>query len=204
MPGSAYHDAVWEQVADPTPLPAGHRRALLALVHRGERVLDLGCGDGACSEAIAAAGAVAIALDVSAVALERARARLPGLDARLLDPGAPLPLADGEVAGVWSSEVIERVLDVAAWLGETRRVLRPGGWLALTTPALTRRALVGAALSPRGPAGLLPSGSDRIRLFTAASLAEAVSEAGFAGVHVETIDGRPRERRTLLARARRP
>jgi 2-polyprenyl-3-methyl-5-hydroxy-6-metoxy-1,4-benzoquinol methylase len=49
----------------------------------GERILDLGCGDGALSEKIAAAGAKVVAVDAAPDLLAAARAR--GLDVRLAD-----------------------------------------------------------------------------------------------------------------------
>src|SRR5690606_4001536 len=60
-------------------------RDVLALLapRAGERILDLGCGDGALSARIAEAGAQLVAVDSSDVLLAAARAR--GLDARLMD-----------------------------------------------------------------------------------------------------------------------
>ena len=70
--------------------------------------------------------------DVSPVALERARRRLPEARVVELDPDAPLPLADGAFDLVLCAETLEHVRDVQLFLSEIRRVLRPGGRLALT------------------------------------------------------------------------
>src|SRR5580658_10160835 len=58
----------------------------------GERILDLGCGDGVLTEKIAAAGAVVVAVDAAPDVVAAARAR--GLDARVV-PGQKLNF-DGE------------------------------------------------------------------------------------------------------------
>lgn len=59
----------------------------------------------------------------------------PGLtlDVRL-SPGQPVPLADGSVDTVLSSQTLEHVPDPAFYLRECRRLLRPGGVLILTAP----------------------------------------------------------------------
>ncbi|MEA2194128.1 MAG: hypothetical protein QOG42_562, partial [Solirubrobacteraceae bacterium] len=133
---NALADAIWQALpAGATPERLAPRRAfLLAHVQAGERVLDLGCGAGEFSAALATAGAQPVGVDVAPEALRRAAARVPGLDLRLWRDGAPLPLEDNSVDAVWAGEVNEHVADVAPWLSELRRVLRPRGTLLLTTP----------------------------------------------------------------------
>ena len=52
----------------------------------GERVLDLGCGDGRLTEALVDAGCAVVGVDASAEQVAAARAR--GLDARVMDAQA--------------------------------------------------------------------------------------------------------------------
>jgi SAM-dependent methyltransferase len=180
---SRYDDELWELVArDPGPPPT-HLSEFVRSLGRVESALDLGCGDGRLTaelDAVRLTGA-----DVSPLALERARGRLP--DARLveIDPDAPLPFGDGEFHAVLCAETLEHVRDVQLLLSEARRVLRPGGTLAVTTPA--------APPMMRPPDPLSP----HLRFFTRASLARVLDELGF--------DVRSLERRagTLLARATR-
>src|SRR3954451_4494722 len=91
--GSRYDDELWELVPDDPGPPPEHLLRFVRALGRAERALDLGCGDGRLTAELDAAELTAA--DVSAVALERARRRLPG-DARVveLDPDAPLPLPD--------------------------------------------------------------------------------------------------------------
>ena len=95
-----WREAVWRAVpAGATPERFAARRAfLLAHVRAGERVLDLGAGDGAFAAELRAAGCDVVAVDVAEEALRRARARVPGLDARRVDEGAPLPLGEAQGA----------------------------------------------------------------------------------------------------------
>jgi ubiquinone/menaquinone biosynthesis C-methylase UbiE len=142
---SRYDDELWELVPDRRHGPRDIREWIEALAP-ARHALDLGCGDGAVSTAIPA-GKLTLA-DVSAVALERARVRLPEAEAAELDPDAPLPFDDGAFDLVVCTETLEHVRDVQLLLSETRRVLEPGGRLAVTTPAHRRLIAAPDPLSP--------------------------------------------------------
>jgi 2-polyprenyl-3-methyl-5-hydroxy-6-metoxy-1,4-benzoquinol methylase len=194
------HDAVWESVPlDATPEHFELRRAFLREhVAEGATVLDLGCGAGEFSAELVAAGASPIAVDVAAEALRRARSLVPGLDARLWRAGEPLPVDDNAVDAVWAGEVVEHVADVAPWLSEVRRVLRPGGTLLLTTPDHSRATLLALALSPRRFAEHFEPRSDHVRFFSRRTLAALLDDLGFDVAQLRSRRG------TILARAVRP
>ena len=177
----ALADAIWEALPpDAAPERFAQRRAfLLANVAAGERVLDVGCGAGEFSAALAEAGALPIAVDVAAEALRRAAARVPDLDRRLWRDGEPLPLDDGSVDVVWAGEVIEHVADVAPWLSELRRVLRPRGTLLLTTPHHGPLTLLRLAMSPRRFAAHFDPRSDHVRFFSPRTLRALLDDLGF-------------------------
>ncbi len=101
--------------------------------HAGRRVLDLGCGLGGYSRALAERGFEVSALDVVPDYVERARSI--GVDAELYD-GERLPLEDGSVDTVILLEVLEHLDDPAALLREARRVARAG--VLVTTPNCTQ------------------------------------------------------------------
>ena len=101
--------------------------------HAGGRVLDLGCGLGGYSRALAERGFEVRALDVVPDYVERARSI--GVDAELYD-GDRLPLEDGSVDTVILLEVLEHLDDPAALLREARRVARTG--VLVTTPNCTQ------------------------------------------------------------------
>lgn len=90
----------------------------------GERVLDLGCGDGALTERIAAAGADVVGCDASPELLAAAAAR--GLQVRHVD-GHSLPF-EAEFDAVFSNAALHWMSrDPGAVAAGVRRALRPGG-----------------------------------------------------------------------------
>jgi SAM-dependent methyltransferase len=89
----------------------------------GERILDLGCGDGALMERLGAQGVAVVGVDSSAEMLEAARAR--GLDVRRADARS-LPF-DGEFDAVFSNAVLHWIADQDPVLRSVHRALRPHG-----------------------------------------------------------------------------
>lgn len=204
-PVEPWREAVWRAVPeDARPERFAPRRAfLLANVRPGDRVLDLGAGDGAFAAELTAAGCEVMAVDVAEEALRRARARVPGLDARLADDGGPLPLDEDAVDVVWAGEVLEHVADVAGLLAEVRRVLRWGGRLLVTTPYHGPAALAALALRGRGAVDEhFDPRADHLRFFTARTLRAMLADAGFAEVGIEAVGGVPLLRAALHAIAR--
>ena len=90
----------------------------------GERILDLGCGDGQLTQRIAASGAHVIGADASAEMVSAARAR--GIDA-VEAPAELLPYADAQFDAVFSNAALHWVRDQDAMMKQVHRVLKPGG-----------------------------------------------------------------------------
>jgi ubiquinone/menaquinone biosynthesis C-methylase UbiE len=112
-----------------------------------------------------------------------------------LRPGDPLPFEDSSFELVLCAETLEHVRDVQLLLSEARRVLVPGGRLAVTTPAHGRATGLGLLL--RGFESRFDPLSPHLRLFTRRSLARLLDEMGFE------IESLRRTRGTLLAVATR-
>jgi SAM-dependent methyltransferase len=189
---SRYDDELWELVPEDAA-PPPHLVEFVRSLGRAERALDLGCGDGRLGAELDAGELVAA--DVSRVALARAARRLPHALAVELEPDAPLPLADGAFDLVLCAETIEHVRDLQLLLSETRRVLRSGGTLAVTTPAYGR--LTGLAVLVGGLERHFPPLSPHLRFLTRRSLRRLLEEAGFE------VRSLRRRSATLLATASR-
>jgi SAM-dependent methyltransferase len=89
----------------------------------GERILDLGCGDGALTEKLAALGCSVVGVDAAPDMIAAARAR--GLDARVMD-GEGLDFED-EFDAVFSNAALHWMRRPADVIAGVRRALRPGG-----------------------------------------------------------------------------
>jgi ubiquinone/menaquinone biosynthesis C-methylase UbiE len=193
-----YYEDLWERLPAQLDPPSFERRVrfLLGEVEAGDRALDVGCGAGEFTAAMAAAGAEPVGVDVAEAALRRARSRHPELQFRLVPFDGPLPFEDSSFDLAWASEVIEHVADTARWLSEVRRVLVPRARLLVTTPSHGRlRVALGGVERFSEPLG------DHLHLYTKRSLGSVLKEFGFGEVQVRAVEGPPLLSRMLLARA---
>ena len=90
---------------------------------QGERILDLGCGDGALTEKLVALGCLVVGADGSAEQIEAARKR--GLDAHVVD-GQALSY-DNEFDAVFSNAALHWMKHSDAVLSGVWQALKPGG-----------------------------------------------------------------------------
>jgi ubiquinone/menaquinone biosynthesis C-methylase UbiE len=89
----------------------------------GERILDVGCGDGTLAQQLLQRGVEVVGVDPSEPLLEAARSR--GVDARLGD-AQTLPF-EAEFDAVFTNAVLHWVPDLKKAVHAARRALRPGG-----------------------------------------------------------------------------
>jgi SAM-dependent methyltransferase len=90
----------------------------------GERILDLGCGDGQLTARLLTTGADVVGVDASVAMVAAARGR--GIAADEASAEA-LPYADASFDAVFSNAALHWVRDQDAMMAEVHRVLRPGG-----------------------------------------------------------------------------
>jgi 2-polyprenyl-3-methyl-5-hydroxy-6-metoxy-1,4-benzoquinol methylase len=205
MPALDYHQGIWQGLSEglePSDF-AVRSRFLLDRVRAGERVLDVGCAEGRFTAELVRAGAQAVGIDVAEEPLHRARARYAELDVRLVADEGPWELDDASFDVVWAGEVLEHVVDTAAWLSEVRRVLRSGGSLLISTPAHGPLTLARLALSRQAFAARFDPCGDHLRFYSRDTLTRLLGEFGFEATRVRSYGGLPLARRLLLAHATR-
>lgn len=181
---SPFDDEIWSLVPAGAPPPRRLAAFVESLGPAGD-VLDLGCGDGRTSMLIEAEALVLA--DVSEQALRRAAERVPSARTVALDPDRAMPLPDNAFDLVVCTETIEHVRDVALMLSEIRRVVRPGGRLALSTPWHGRP--LGLDVLLRGFERHFDPRSPHIRFFTKRSLTDLLDALGFDVLSVERRGG---------------
>jgi 2-polyprenyl-6-hydroxyphenyl methylase / 3-demethylubiquinone-9 3-methyltransferase len=157
----------------------------------GAAVLDVGCGGGLLSEAMARAGAEVVAIDLADELVKVAR--LHGLesgvkvDYRVQSVEALAAERPGSFDAVTCMEMLEHVPDPGAILQACATLLRPGGLLFMSTlnrtPAAFALAIVGAEYIAR----LLPTGTHRYSEFIKPS--ELAGWLRAAGMELEDVSG---------------
>ncbi|HEY8478775.1 MAG TPA: methyltransferase domain-containing protein [Spirillospora sp.] len=157
-------------------------------VAAGTRFLDVGTGPGFVAREAVRRGAVVSAMDAEPGMVEAARRNVPGLDVRVAVL-PEVPFEDGAFDAVAGNFVINHVGDPGATLTELRRVLRPGGRVALScwaTPGWGALAIGQEAIERAG----VPWPDDLpeppfLRYGEPAAFRRLLAEAGFADVTVE-------------------
>ena len=151
-------------------LPGDAAGAPIARGSRGVWV-DLGCGFGEFLSGSQCDSAMGLDLDRRALAA----ARDLGFAVVAADLALSIPFRSNSLDGATLIEVIEHVFDAQALLAELSRVIRPGGWVVLTTPNVAHftyrvRALTGHAPKQEGY---------HVRFFTRDRLLALIESSGF-------------------------
>ncbi len=152
-------------------------RELLAQLPAGP-VLDAACGTGRHAAHLSRSGRdEVIGVDASEEMLDRARAKLAGVDLRCGELTA-LPLEDGEVVGAVCALALSHLPKIDAAIAELARVLRPGGRLIVSNPHPFATAILGwraVFVDPQGRRSMIPEyphlHGDYISAFREAGLA---------------------------------
>ena len=185
----------WDPDGPQKPLHALNPARLRYVAERAPladaRVLDVGCGGGLLSEAMAKAGAKVTALDLAPelVKVARLHALESGVevDYRVQSVEALASAEPGSFDAVTCMEMLEHVPDPAAILAACATLLRPGGRLFVSTinrtPAAFALAIVGAEYVAR----LLPAGTHRYSEFIRPS--ELAAWLRGAGLELEDVSG---------------
>jgi SAM-dependent methyltransferase len=141
------HPQDFAEYVEQTGLPLMGAALDAALVTRGTRLLDAGCGASLLGLLARLRGAQVTAIDASAGLLAIARERLPDADVREGDLEA-LPFADASFDAVTAVNSIFYAADMAAAMRELARVVRPGGRVVVTAWGPPERSEVLAKVFP--------------------------------------------------------
>jgi ubiquinone/menaquinone biosynthesis C-methylase UbiE len=178
------YEEVFPYVAD-----VGRQLVEFAAPPAGARVLDVGAGRGAVARAALAKGCSVTAVDASQGMVDRLADDYPNIVARQMDAGS-LDFPDGSFDLVTSGFVVQVLSDPGTALAEARRVLAPGGMIALSLEKQSvgrLRWLYELAAEFFG--GNVPADDDEeTGAMTAKQLDSLLAEAGFADVARQPVD----------------
>ena len=150
---------------------------------RGKKVLDVGCGGGILSEAMAAVGAEVSGIDLSEKALKVAKLHLleSGLkvDYQMIAAEALAEQRPGEFDVVTCMEMLEHVPQPAAIVAACAQLVKPGGHVFFSTLNRNPKSYLFAVIGAEYILNLLPRGThDYAKFITPAELARMTRGAG--------------------------
>ncbi|HYB13061.1 MAG TPA: class I SAM-dependent methyltransferase [Myxococcota bacterium] len=137
------------------------------------RWVDLGCGQGEFLELVQAIGSQGFGLDFNPHNARRVRG--DGRPSLVADLNRPLPFRDYSLDGASLIEVIEHIVQAEDLLQELSRVIRPGGWLVVTTPNVAHLTYRWRALTGHPP----KQEGYHYRFFTKKTLRQSLEQSGF-------------------------
>ena len=172
------------------------------VVLSGLRVLDVGCGGGILSEALAERGATVVGIDLAESALQAAEAHRAGQAVEYRLESSRETAARGEVFDVVTCmEMLEHVADPAAVLRDIHALLKPGGWAFFSTINRTLKARLGAVYAAEYLLHLVPQGTHQYDWFIKpAELSRMAERAGLTPVAFCGMDYLPLRQSARLSR----
>ena len=157
----------------------------------GKHVVDIGCGGGILTEALAQRGALMTGIDMAEQSLKVARLHLHESDLEIdYQLSTAEAFAEHHAARfdvVACLEMLEHVPDPAAIIDAAVRLLKPGGCLILSTLNRNPKSFALAILGAEYVLGLIPRGTHQYRRFIKPS--EMAAQLRANGMQVRDISG---------------
>ncbi len=160
------------------------------------RVVDIGCGGGILAEAMAASGARVTGIDLADASLQVARLHALdsglGIDYRLISAERLATEAPGQFDVVTCMEMLEHVPDPASIVRACAQLVRPGGWVFLSTINRNWKSFVLAIVGAEYLLRLVPRGThDFARFLRPAEIATPARAAGLDLVDITGMEYNP-------------
>jgi 2-polyprenyl-6-hydroxyphenyl methylase/3-demethylubiquinone-9 3-methyltransferase len=163
-------------------------------------MLDIGCGGGILTEGLAKLGANITGLDVEEHALKTARAHAKVSNLSIQYVCEPVELFNGgPFDAITCLEMLEHVEDPNLVIHSAVALLKPGGFLFLSTVNRTAKAYATVILAAEYILSLLPRQTHSFERFIRPSeLAASVRQAGLDVLGVTGLDYHPFNRKAVL------
>jgi 2-polyprenyl-6-hydroxyphenyl methylase / 3-demethylubiquinone-9 3-methyltransferase len=153
----------------------------------GRTVLDVGCGAGLMCEPLARLGGAVTGIDAAPENIEAARAHAAGQGLLIDYRAGDVAALAGQFDVVTSMEVIEHVVDPAAFITALAARLAPGGVMILSTPNRTALSRLGLITIGEG-LGRIPKGThDWDKFLTPDELTALVEAVGLTVVDISGL-----------------
>ncbi|MFM2059408.1 MAG: bifunctional 2-polyprenyl-6-hydroxyphenol methylase/3-demethylubiquinol 3-O-methyltransferase UbiG [Pseudomonadota bacterium] len=171
----------------------------------GRQVVDIGCGGGILSEAMARQGAQVLGADLATRSLRVAQlhameAGIANVAYREVAAEALAAEAPGQYDVVTCMEMIEHVPDPASIVQACAALAKPGGWVFFSTLNRSAKAFLFAIVGAEYLLKLLPRGTHEYARFVRPSeLAQACRDAGLDLCHTRGMEYNPFTKRYWLS-----
>jgi 2-polyprenyl-6-hydroxyphenyl methylase/3-demethylubiquinone-9 3-methyltransferase len=159
---------------------------------RGKQVLDVGCGGGILSDAMARAGATVTGIDLAGKSLKVAQlhaleCQTPNVNYREISAEAMADQAPAQFDVVTCMEMLEHVPDPASTVKACATLVKPGGWVFFSTLNRNPKSFLFAIIGAEYVLNLLPRGTHEYAKFIRP--AELASDCRNAGLEVMASKG---------------
>jgi 2-polyprenyl-3-methyl-5-hydroxy-6-metoxy-1,4-benzoquinol methylase len=149
------------------------------LIDKNQKILDLGCGTGNFIKILNKKNKKVEGVEISKKAAQIGLKQ--GLNIKIADLHSTFPYKRNSFDTVTAGEIIEHIYDTDFFLDEIKRILKPNGYLILSTPniaTLGRRLMLLFGINPLIETSL-DKASGHIRYFTQKSLEELLNKHNF-------------------------
>ena len=160
-----------------------------AVALAGKKVLDIGCGGGILSEAIAEKSAVVTGLDASKASIQAATDHLSlknlSIEYKVCTVEEYADQTQQQFDVITCMELLEHVPDSTSILNSASRLLKPGGQLFLSTINRTMMSYLSTIIGAEYILNLVPKGTHHYSQFiTPAELCNGLRSSGFTIVDI--------------------